>query len=297
MRSQRNRLELLIDAHGGIVATHEFYDAGFTQPELKRAIGEHMIVRVRQGWYARPGLHPDLLQAWRVGGRLSCISGARLHGLWAPRSDILHLVVPPNGGRLRTRDDSRVRLSRLADPLVDIHWNTTPDTRSRLLLEPLACLEDIARCQPVEFAVAAADSAIRAGLIVEEEWHSMIARRPEPWRGELGCVDPRAGSGSESVSRLRLGRVDVVAEPQVYIAGVGWVDFLIGECLVIEVDGAEYHTDPERFEADRMRDARLSHLGYRVLRFSYEQVMFRWPEVELAVLSAIARGDHRHPAR
>jgi very-short-patch-repair endonuclease len=297
MKSQRNQLERLINARGGIIATNELYGAGFSKPELKRAIGERRIVRVRQGWYARPGLHPDLLQAWRVGGRLSCISGARLHGLWVPRSDILHLVVPPTSGRLRTRNDSRIRLSQLADPMVDIHWNTTPDRHSRLLLDPLACLEDIARCQPVEFAIAAADSAIRAGLTVEDEWHSMIARRPEPCASELSHVDPRAGSGSESVFRVRLDRVHVAAVPQVYIAEVGWVDFLIGECLVIEVDGAEYHTDPERFEADRMRDARLSHLGFRVLRFSYEQVMFRWPEVELAVLSAIARGDHRHPAR
>ena len=67
---------------------------------------------------------------------------------------------------------------------------------------------------------------------------------------------------------------------------------MIGKCLVSELDGYAYHSDPETFEADRRRDARLSALGYRVLRFSYKQVMHRWSEVRAAVVAAIARGDH-----
>ena len=80
---------------------------------------------------------------------------------------------------------------------------------------------------------------------------------------------------------------------QIKVAGVGRVDFLIGECLVVEVDGAEFHTTREAFEEDRRRDALLSSLGYRVLRFSYNQINKRWPVVEAALLAAISRGDHR----
>ena len=78
---------------------------------------------------------------------------------------------------------------------------------------------------------------------------------------------------------------------QFRIAGVGRVDFVFGDRLVIEVDGREFHASPDQFESDRRRDAVLSALGYRVLRFSYRQVMDRWDEVELAVRAAIARGD------
>ncbi len=52
------------------------------------------------------------------------------------------------------------------------------------------------------------------------------------------------------------------------------VDLMIGERLIVEVDGREHHSDPVAFERDRVRDARLSALGYRVLRFSCNQVMF-----------------------
>jgi very-short-patch-repair endonuclease len=79
---------------------------------------------------------------------------------------------------------------------------------------------------------------------------------------------------------------------QVRISGVGRVDMVIGDRLVLEIDGYAYHSDKERFEADRRRDARLSARGYRVLRFSYDQIFNHWSEVKSAILAAIARGDH-----
>lgn len=80
---------------------------------------------------------------------------------------------------------------------------------------------------------------------------------------------------------------------QVWVAPGIRVDLMIGERLIVEVDGREHHSDPVAFERDRVRDARLSALGYRVLRFSYNQVMFDWPLVEASILAATARGDHR----
>ncbi len=89
-----------------------------------------------------------------------------------------------------------------------------------------------------------------------------------------------------------MSKFDLSIERQVHIPGVGRVDFLIGTRLVVEVDGFSYHSNPAQFEADRRRDALLSQLGYRVLRFSYLQVMESWKDVETAVLAAVFRGDH-----
>jgi very-short-patch-repair endonuclease len=103
-------------------------------------------------------------------------------------------------------------------------------------------------------------------------------------------------SGTESILFFRLSssleRVGIPFRSQVAVPGVGRVDFVIGERLIVEVDGARYHTDRERFESDRRRDAYASASGHRALRFSFRQVTERWPEVESAIWAAIARGDH-----
>ena len=64
------------------------------------------------------------------------------------------------------------------------------------------------------------------------------------------------------------------------------VDFLIGGWLIIEVDGKRYHVEDEQFEADRERDALFAAWGYRVLRFSYKQVVEDLPWV-LEVISTL----------
>ncbi len=84
----------------------------------------------------------------------------------------------------------------------------------------------------------------------------------------------------------------VEVRQQVRFRGVGRVDFLIGNGLIIEADGAEFHTSRTAFEEDRRRDALLTAQGYRVLRFSYTQIVSRWTEVEAAIRAAIDRGDH-----
>lgn len=65
------------------------------------------------------------------------------------------------------------------------------------------------------------------------------------------------------------------------------VDLLIGDHHVVECDGETDHSGALDFEADRRRDAELAALGYRVLRFSYRQVVEEWESVELAVRRAL----------
>jgi very-short-patch-repair endonuclease len=148
----------------------------------------------------------------------------------------------------------------------------------------------MATCQSPERVVAAADSAIRAGIITQRQW--VAALRPLPLRLRLLLeeADGVAESITESVARFRLRRLGINLRQQVSVRGVGHVDFVIGGSLVIEVDGRAFHID--RFEEDRQRDALLSIRGYRVLRFSYRQVFERWGEVKGAILAASARGDH-----
>lgn len=68
------------------------------------------------------------------------------------------------------------------------------------------------------------------------------------------------------------------------------VDFLIGDRLVLQIDGG-HHVGAQR-EADIAHDAVLRLHGYTVIRVGYAQVTERWPEVQDRILRAIAQGLH-----
>lgn len=275
---------------GGVAPTHRLLRMGWTARALSAAVHSGLIIRVRQGWYAASSESPDRLAAWRVGGRLTCVSGAIQLGLWTRPARSVHIAVPLNASRLRDPSDLRRRLT--PDPGIVVHWHALR-TGSAFVESALTCLIDMCRCEPPEFVVAAADSAVHYGLIGRGAWSRALIPLPTRLRLQLSDVDGRSESIIESLCRYRCRRLGLSVHSQVWVAPGIRVDLMIGERLIVEVDGREHHSDPVAFERDRVRDARLSALGYRVLRFSYNQVMFDWPLVEASILAATARGDHR----
>ena len=82
--------------------------------------------------------------------------------------------------------------------------------------------------------------------------------------------------------KLHLLALGIRFAQQAHVDGVGPLDFVIGERLVVEIDSREFHSDPHR---DRHKDAELSARGCRVLRFMYSQVVDEWPDVERSILA------------
>ena len=277
---------------GGLAATHELYAAGATRSMLRHAVSRGRLLRVRQGWYCLPGIDESQVRAARVGGVLACVSAAAELGLWVRGAPRLHVAVPHHSARLRTETSSTERLSASRNASTVIHWTPVHSDADRLTRSPIACLMDMALCMSPERTVAAADSAIRKGLVTIRSWNLSIATLPTRLMLLLSEATGQVESISESVFRFRLRRIGLNPRCQVMIVGVGRVDFMFGTRLIVEVDGWAYHSDPEQFEKDRRRDARLSIRGYRVLRFSYKQIFEHWPEVRSSVLAALSRGDH-----
>jgi very-short-patch-repair endonuclease len=285
-------MELLacIRSLGGVAPTYRLLRMGWTGRALKAAVHRGAIVRVRQGWYASAFESADNLAAWRVGGRLTCVSGAAFFGLATRSTDAIHVAVARTASRLRKPSDMRHRLTPESGAVV--HWRTRR-IGSAFVESPLTCLIDMCRCESPEFVVAAVDSALHAGLISRAAWLRAVADLPLRLRLQLADVDGRSESIIESISRFRCRALGLQVRIQVTLASGVRVDMVIGDRLVVEVDGREYHSNPAAFERDRIRDARLTALGYRVLHFSYKQVMYDWPSVEAAILAAVEHGDHR----
>jgi very-short-patch-repair endonuclease len=280
-------LRQILSGTGGAVATRELHAAGLTRSRIAAGVRSGRLIRARQGWYMAPGIHPQLVQAVRVGGRLSCRTALDLLGIWVIGDSRIHVVVDGNACQLRSPRDAQRRIAD-RDAAV-IHWRDSRET-SRLMVDPVSALEDLCSCAVPAHVVASADSLLHQRPQFRNAIVALARRMPSAYREALLAADGVCESGTETLFWLAFR--ELAPRRQLHIAGVGDVDFLFGERLVVEVDGEQFHTDPLSFENDRRRDARLSALGFRVLRFSYRQVTERWPEVDAAVRAAVARADH-----
>ena len=277
---------------GGIARTYELLRDGHTSHQLTAAVRRGEVIRVRQGHYACPELTEPETRAVRVGGRLTGLSAARHHGLWTPRDTSLEVSVAPDARALRSPTDKSTRLSTLQNPDITVHWtdHSAPGTRSAVGV--LGCLIDVAKNQPAWVALAVIESALHLRRVSPAAWRRAVRVLPRHLDALLSAASALSGSGGESLAKYQFITTGIHFAQQVSIDGVGRVDFVVGDRLVVEIDGAEFHTTREAFEEDRRRDAALRTAGYRVLRFSYAQVSARWNEVEGAVAAAIGEGDH-----
>ena len=72
-----------------------------------------------------------------------------------------------------------------------------------------------------------------------------------------------------------------------HIIGDYIVDFLLPTInLAIEVDGA-YHAERQQTENDEIRDSILNNMGYRVIRFTNEEVLYNIEETLETIIKEI----------
>ncbi|MBQ4622192.1 MAG: DUF559 domain-containing protein [Bacteroidaceae bacterium] len=72
-----------------------------------------------------------------------------------------------------------------------------------------------------------------------------------------------------------------------HIIGDYIVDFLLPTInLVIEVDGA-YHAERKQAESDEIRESTLNDMGYRVIRFTNEEVLYNIEETLETIIEEI----------
>lgn len=84
------------------------------------------------------------------------------------------------------------------------------------------------------------------------------------------AIPKRKRSSLEYVVAKTLATLGVEFKEQVRI-GVYLCDFVVGN-VVLEADGAYWHTLWSRPETEPRRDARLADLGYRVVRLSEREL-------------------------
>lgn len=272
-----------------------FNAAGFTHADLADAVRRGELVRVRRGWFAAPSADLDVVRAVRVGGALTAGSVAKSRGLWLLDDPLLHLRVPSSAARLRSPDDSTVRLDREAHR-VCVHYRpraATPMLGDRPGRDGLArSLAEMFRCAGIVPAMVALESALNRGELPMQAVESVRALAPAWASRPIDLAQVESDSGLETIARLLFHRMRVPVRTQVQFPGVRRVDLLVGDRLILELDGRTFHS-AEDFENDRTQDLELALRGYLVVRLSYRMVVEDWDRTHRSVRELVARGHHR----
>ncbi|HEX5858235.1 MAG TPA: DUF559 domain-containing protein [Microbacterium sp.] len=278
---QRLRIEDWLAAQEGTAHHSRALAAGFTRYAIDTAVSAGRIRRLPRGWIAARGVRPEIERAIAEGGRLTCVSAAKAHGLWTPPhpDSALHLRVDPRSGRHDKRD-------------LVLHWSVGPSPVGRYqLLDPVInVLEAVSRCLAFREALTVWESAVRRTELTPELL-GRVPWRPESARRLAATASTLSDSGIETLVVDGLRPFGLRVRQQVIVDEYP-VDLLVGERLVVQVDGA-HHLEQRQRRRDIRGDARLALRGYTVLRFDYQQILFDWPHVERTILGAVTQGLHR----
>lgn len=188
--------------------------AGWSRPQIDRAVREGALIRLRRGRYAEGSLDPTTCEAGRLGGRVDCVSLLSLLGVFVLHAPQLHVQFDREMSRLPDRP-----------PDVVAHWRSTGARPGHLHADLVEALAEAFRCQGPRAGLASVDSAWNKRLITREEVDAVFARLPRRFRRLRALADRSAEAGSETFVRLMLRSLGARFETQVRIAGVGRVDF------------------------------------------------------------------------
>lgn len=253
-----------VDGLGGVTRTRTLHAHGHGRYEISTAIAQGVLKRVGKGVFARPNADVYLIAAVRLGGALTCTNALRRHGvtlLW--ESKRAHIAI--------RRGFTSANKSTRGVHFHYGHQHAVSESTAPVDSVPRA-IDAAGRCLPPRAHLVAVDSALNQGLVRPDQVLAWTTSTRERRDWILGHMDGRAESAGETLARLDLAERDLATHPQRYFDGVGRVDLVAEDKVIVEVDGRAFHTDPEQFKRDRRRDRKLGSLGYKVQRFAHTEL-------------------------
>lgn len=267
---------------GGVAGARELRRLT-TRRRIRSGVRQGRIVRHSRGRYALPTASDAQASAARLTA-VVCLRSAAAHYGW-------ELKVQPPEPELMVRRGRKLSTEQRAG--VSVHWsNLADDQVEHGVTTPLRTVVDCARALPFDEALAIADSALRAGSVTRDELDAIDVRGASAGavRRVLAHADARAANPFESVLRALCIEAGLAVEPQAQLSlGTGTVhpDLVCDPLrLVLEADSWAFHTGRKAHRKDCARCNLLVVRGWRVLRFTWEQVMHdqayvRWVLAEL----------------
>jgi very-short-patch-repair endonuclease len=272
--------------------------AGLTSHFLKAAILEGELVRVRRAVYSPvplpkrvpflmtdgvlcPGYLAEVRAVLLELGPRAMAGGRTAALLWgwdlAVEPTCVEVVVPPGGITKRLG----VVFTQLADP------HPLPSRAGGFdpvpTLQPVETVVQCALTLPLSEAVVIADSAMRKGTVSRKSLSKAVRKHhAKPGYRRLRKVllwsDERSGSVLESLFRVLVLSAGIVRPRSQFLIAKGASAMRVDFCwedlrLVVECDGRRFHDPDDARNTDRRRDNALESLSWRVLRFTWSDVV------------------------
>lgn len=290
----------------GLVAHKQLKDAGASDKQIKYRLEIGHLVSVLRGVYrvvgSPTGFRQDLMAAVLFAGPGSAVShraAALSHGLL--RGPEVVEICTPRKRRARDLPEDWVIHTSIILPRADlIDVGDIPTTTVERTLIDLGAVQSRQR---VTYAV---ESALKTGATDLSLLTYVHARRRGRGRRGAGVLATVLESISEtgvteSPYERRLLELIVDADlPMPHLqyevtrSGriVARVDFAWpDEHLIVEVDGHGYHSSRDQRAADSQRQNVLTEMGFRVIRFTSDQVVTSRPEVVRTLRTALRSCD------
>ena len=255
-----------------------------TSRRALRDLVEEGAVVERGGVVFAPGTDWPLIACRMLGGLLTCHSALAYYSLpELPHPGTVHVAIPSSRGRVRP----------LAGVVVHREPARWPPGMSPPVEPPRLLVARMLRCAEETPAVVVADAALRRGLVSRAELAAMLRsnRSSGPLgRRRLARCREKARSPIESIARLELEDAGHSVEVGVDVPGVGEVDMLVDDRLLLETDGYQFHSSKGDWANDRRREQRLIAQGRLWVRLTYDDVMSgRTIPIVEAALSGLRR--------
>jgi very-short-patch-repair endonuclease len=267
-----------------------------TRRRLRRAVRKGRIDRRSRGRYALPTAGVAHREAARLTA-VVCLRSAAAYYEW-------ELKEQPKKPEVMVRRGRKLAAGQRAG--VSVHWaNLADDQVVDGVTTPLRTLVDCARILPFDEALAIADSALRSGLVTRADLDAIDVRGAgaDAVRRVLRHADARASNPFESVLRALCTEAGLALEPQAELdLGTGTIQpDLVSRSmrLVVEADSWTFHATRKAHKRDCARYNLLVIRGWRVLRFTWEQVMHDQPYVRWALAEltrSVGRPEVETPA-
>ncbi|AEV71825.1 hypothetical protein MycrhN_1202 [Mycolicibacterium rhodesiae NBB3] len=273
-----SEIERIVASNGGVASAAQLRTAGWSRSQINALFAQGWLP-LRRGWYASSSANSQVVRAVSSGGALGCVSALRMQGVWVPDSE------------LHVRYSARARRSRSG--VRSCHpYRLDPPVLTAI--DPMEiAVASAANCLDAEGLVIVLDSMLNMRMIEMADARATVAASRFARHDLAERCDPKSESGTETIIRLRLRAAGIHLRTQVAIPGVGRVDFLVGNRLIIEADSREHHLS--KYQVDRTRDRVATGLGFMVIRLTYEDVVHRWNVVVGDIRAIIRRREHRRP--